>query len=130
MTYLLLIYLSENRRIKVGRLGLIDFFAGFYVYVGSAKFGVERRVKRHLKWGKKLFWHIDYLLSDDACEIVKVFSSDGQIEHDVARNFLDIGFRVVRGFGSSDCDCLGHLFYVDDLEKFENFVLKEFVVFL
>ncbi len=130
MTYLLLIYLSERRRIKIGRLGKIDFVAGFYVYVGSAKFGVERRVKRHLKRDKKLFWHIDYFLSDGACDIVKVFYTDKEVEHKVVRNFLETGFRAVRGFGSSDCDCLGHLFYVDDIEKFERFVLSEFVVFL
>ncbi|CUU08413.1 Uri superfamily endonuclease [Candidatus Thermokryptus mobilis] len=130
MTYLLLIYLSENRRIKVGRLGLIDFFAGFYVYVGSAKFGVDRRVKRHLSREKKLFWHIDYLLSVDGCDVINVFSTDAEIEHRVVKNFLDAGFRVVRGFGSSDCDCLGHLFYVEDMKKFEDVVSRDFVVFL
>ena len=130
MTYLLLIYLSDSKRIKIGRLGEIDFASGFYVYVGSAKFGIDRRVKRHLRWGKKLFWHIDYLLSVDGCEVVKVFSADAEIEHRVARDFFDAGFRVVRGFGSSDCNCLGHLFYVEDMERFEALVLRDFVVFL
>ena len=60
--YCLTIHLNNTKRIKVGKLGNINFKKGYYVYVGSAMNSLESRIKRHLIDEKKLHWHIDYLL--------------------------------------------------------------------
>jgi len=52
-SYQLLIKLADKRRIKVGRLGSFIFPAGYYVYTGSAKIGLEARIARHLRRDKK-----------------------------------------------------------------------------
>ncbi|MGZ7049923.1 MAG: GIY-YIG nuclease family protein, partial [Methanobacterium sp.] len=62
-TYCLLINLNVDSEISVGKLGKLNFKKGFYVYVGSALNSIDARIKRHLKNDKKLFWHIDYLLT-------------------------------------------------------------------
>ena len=36
---------------------------GLYLYVGSAKKGLEQRLARHMKKRKNRFWHIDYITS-------------------------------------------------------------------
>ncbi|MFQ3573788.1 MAG: DNA/RNA nuclease SfsA, partial [Thermodesulfovibrionales bacterium] len=59
--YLLLMYLEKTRPIKIGLKGEILFPSGFYVYVGSAKVGLQKRIARHRRRLKKLHWHIDYL---------------------------------------------------------------------
>ncbi len=70
-TYLLLIKLPSDVNIQVGKRGLIHFSSGWYVYVGSALRGIERRVARHCSHNKKMHWHIDYLL--ESVSIVDVF---------------------------------------------------------
>jgi len=54
-TYILLIYVSEDLKIKVGQLGETSFKKGDYIYIGSAKGYLEARLRRHLKKGKKTF---------------------------------------------------------------------------
>ena len=61
--YNLIIQLSKDKEIKIGRLGTFIFPEGFYIYTGSAQNGLERRINRHLSSSKKFHWHIDYLLS-------------------------------------------------------------------
>ena len=60
-TYLLQIEAGRNFKTRVGKLGSLYFKKGYYLYVGSAKRGLEARIKRHLRKDKKIFWHIDYL---------------------------------------------------------------------
>ena len=50
-------------RFTVGGLGTFDFPAGCYVYTGSPKRNLHARVARHHSRGKRLRWHIDYLLA-------------------------------------------------------------------
>ncbi|MFH1014082.1 MAG: GIY-YIG nuclease family protein [Thermoplasmatota archaeon] len=110
-TYLLLIKLPSDVNIQVGKRGLIHFSSGWYVYVGSALRGIERRVARHCSHNKKMHWHIDYLL--ESVSIVDVFYKEGtrKEECDVASRFL-MKCDCIEGFGCSDCACcLSHLFY-------------------
>jgi Uri superfamily endonuclease len=109
--YVLLIHLNRNIAITVGSLGTHEFKEGNYVYVGSAQNGVEQRVARHLKKEKRLFWHIDYLLNDDAAEIVEVYVKPASKEEEcqVAAQICK-GAEPVAGFGCSDCHCQSHLF--------------------
>jgi len=54
--------LNRKQMIKVGALGEKCFDEGYYAYIGSALSGLKGRINHHLKTGKKLHWHIDYLL--------------------------------------------------------------------
>ncbi len=118
-TYILLIELLENMEIKIGALDNIKFRAGFYAYVGSALNGLEARIARHLRKEKKPYWHIDYLLVHG--RVQNIFYIEGSVkkECDIARN-LAARFNSIKGFGSSDCDCVSHLFYSADKRKLEE----------
>ncbi|MFN3135922.1 MAG: GIY-YIG nuclease family protein [Candidatus Kryptonium sp.] len=124
MIYILLIFVKREVDKAIGRLGVVRFNSGYYAYVGSAELNFEHRIKRHLSKKKKLFWHIDYLLNGKGVEIKKVFYLDGVFEHETAKKMLMFGFKVIKGFGSSDCNCPGHLFYIDDEKKFKSLIEK------
>ena len=138
-TYALLLKLDRQERITIGKLGTFDFPAGYYLYVGSAlgPGGLRARLARHRRGsqrssqpssrrtGKKLHWHIDYLLQ--RAQLIEVWSvaSEERLEcrwSEVARELS--GAQVpVRGFGSSDCRCPAHLIYFSarpDRKEFEQ----------
>ena len=71
--YCLEIYNSKLQTLKVGKKYNIDFNRGYYIYIGSALNGIECRVSRHLRNDKKLFWHIDYLLSNKNVIIKNIY---------------------------------------------------------
>ncbi|RKY43499.1 MAG: GIY-YIG nuclease family protein, partial [Candidatus Omnitrophota bacterium] len=72
-TYLLEVSNKIDKEIKIGRLGQIEFKKGIYLYVGSAKKGLISRLRRHISKKKKLFWHIDYFLSQEKVSIEKIW---------------------------------------------------------
>ncbi|MBU6996109.1 MAG: GIY-YIG nuclease family protein [Theionarchaea archaeon] len=114
--YVLVIELSQDTQIQVGKLGTIDFQKGLYYYVGSAP--SEKRLERHLRKEKKIHWHIDYFLKE--ARISKIYITRERTECQVAH---DIGLPYIEGFGCSDCDCPSHLFYgtlrrTPDLERY------------
>ncbi len=109
--YLLLMRLAENRRICVGRLGELRFESGWYVYVGSAMRNLTARIARHLRHRKHFHWHVDYLREAAMeCRALPIRSSLRQ-ECALAEAMGSILTPGPAGFGSSDCDCLTHLFY-------------------
>ncbi len=68
------------------------------------------RLNRHLKDVKKLHWHIDYLLRYAKIEIILY----GQCYSDkecLLANELSRTFKLLPGFGSTDCRCTSHLFF-------------------
>ena len=67
--YQLRISLSDKETVDVGRLGRFSFKKGKYIYTGSAKRGLNARIDRHKRNGKKLHWHIDYLLDRATVEM-------------------------------------------------------------
>ena len=91
---MLVINVSEDLKIRVSRLGEVYFKEGDYLYIGSAKGCLETRLQRHLKKEKRVF------CQDPTTEIIK------------------------NGFGSSDCKCLTHLFFIKDEKKTEK-ILRE-----
>ena len=112
-TYCLVIFLEEPATIQVGRLGLMEFRPGHYVYVGSALSGLEGRIRRHLSTGnasKKRFWHIDYLLEHGAITGIRKIISPERLECSIARKVGALSEAPVKGFGCSDCSCETHLF--------------------
>ena len=108
ITYQLTIQLTSARRIEVGKLGIVDFTTGRYVYTGSALRNLEARIARHLRKDKRLHWHIDYLLAASEAKVVGV-ERFTQSECDV--NQKTHGTLWVAGFGASDCHngCGSHL---------------------
>ncbi len=113
-SYVLIIRLMEPIRIKVGKLGMLEFPAGYYAYVGSAMNSIESRVRRHLrKNNKKLWWHVDYLLAHKHVQVVNVLikESNKKEECEIARKLAE-RFKPISRFGCSDCKCRSHLFYL------------------
>lgn len=114
-TYLLTINLRKGQKIQAGKLGVVHFKKGSYIYVGSAKRGLASRVKRHLTKDKNLFWHIDYLLESPYASICEVWAAkERDIECLTAREVYD---KIKPGipaykFGASDCTCPTHLFFL------------------
>ena len=121
--YLLLLQLDEPQQISVGRLGVQYFSKGFYAYVGSALNGIEPRVNRHLSNDKKHFWHIDYLLDKAHVFEVVLIPTKEKLECTMAMGLKEKLLCISR-FGSSDCDCPGHLFFISKRYELEIRVEK------
>ncbi len=122
--YILLLHLDNKKRIKVGKLGVINFEKGYYVYVGSAQKNLEKRIQRHLSNEKKLRWHIDYLLKH--AKIIKIFIKKAKKDEEAKTAFeLSEKFSYVKNFGSSDSKAPSHLFFINNLKLFEKIVKKQ-----
>jgi len=123
-TYTLLILVSMEKSIAIGRIGAYEFSAGYYTYTGSA-FGrgalsLGSRILRHLQGDKRKRWHIDYLLSGGNASVIAVVAADTdrKMECEINRSIRD-EMRAsvpIRGFGSSDCveKCGSHLLYLGE----------------
>ena len=124
--YILLIKISKNMQEKIGSLGRIKFDKGIYAYVGSAQNGIEKRITRHKSEDKKIFWHIDYLLSNKFAKVMKVFYKESEKleECKIASKLNETEF-LIPNFGCSDCDCESHLFKIKNLDNILNFGVKE-----
>jgi len=117
-SYLLIIKLRRKQKVKIGKLGVFDFPAGYYLYTGSAMRNLRKRVARHQRRrNKKLRWHIDFLLNNQYAVLERTVlypSRDGQ-ECRINRKIQKLrgGEILVRRFGASDCksDCGAHLIY-------------------
>jgi sugar fermentation stimulation protein A len=113
-SYMLILHLLDDVTISVGNLGQVLFPRGFYIYVGSAKKNLTKRMERHLRKRKKFFWHIDYLRDHaERCMALPIRSSIS-LEHEIAFAMNRIADWSIPGFGSSDCSCETHLFAMHD----------------
>lgn len=117
-TYVLCMRLDEQRKIAIGKLGTFVFPAGYYLYVGSAlgPGGLEARLARHRRRGKRPHWHIDYLLR--YAHLLEVWSvaPPEHLECRWARAIRKMPEAqiVAPGFGSSDCHCPSHLVHFEN----------------
>src|SRR3972149_9434603 len=71
--YVIVIKINKDANINLGALGNLSFPKGLYAYVGSAQKNLQKRIKRHLRKQKHIFWHIDYLLDNPVAKPVKIF---------------------------------------------------------
>jgi Uri superfamily endonuclease len=124
-TYVLLVHVPYRTSLSIGGLGNVDFEAGYYAYVGSALGGLEKRVNRHLKSKKKLYWHIDHFLLRARAFDVIVGEGEKQMECVIAKN-LTKHLPSIKGFGCSDCTCESHLFYARSSHELTNLVVRAF----
>ena len=112
-SYQLFIIITKEIELKVGKLGKFIFPIGSYVYTGSAKKNIDKRIERHLSKKKNLHWHIDYLLKSDAVQIINIKKSRMT---ECSLNKKTKGTIIINGFGSSDCNlcCKSHLKYKEN----------------
>ncbi|MEM3622195.1 MAG: GIY-YIG nuclease family protein [Candidatus Bathyarchaeia archaeon] len=120
--YVLVINVGKNINVNVGALGNLNFEKGIYVYIGSAKKCLRKRVERHLKKNKRKFWHIDYLLGDESVNVLKVFTVQEPFDECRVANIISEKGVPMRGFGSSDCRCISHLFKVENYQFLRGFM--------
>ena len=116
--YALIIKLNKDQAIRIGNRRM-DFEKGFYIYIGSALNNLEKRIERHRKKGKKLFWHIDYLLNSKHARISEVLllKTKSRLECKFSRIVSSIpGAISIKKFGCSDCRCKSHLYYFSELD--------------
>ncbi|MFQ5466025.1 MAG: DNA/RNA nuclease SfsA [Thermodesulfobacteriota bacterium] len=112
-SYLVIVRLERAASIAVGGLGRVAFKKGYYVYAGSARRGLAKRVERHRRKRKKPFWHIDYLREAGVFHAALPIRTADDIECALADGLG--GFSTaVPGFGSSDCPCGSHLFHMSE----------------
>ena len=113
--YTIYLRLDRDESIKVGKLGNCSFQKGTYIYIGSAKRNIIKRIQRHKDIEKKLQWHFDYLRPFGM--ITKIITYDERLgERALAEKIRKIehGTLPIKGFGSSDCKCSSHLIYLKE----------------
>jgi Uri superfamily endonuclease len=113
--YVLILTLRRGKSIEVGKLMKRHFQPGVYFYVGSARSSLRSRLGRYFSGPRTPHWHIDYLLRHGKCTAALcIFSSARDIECRIAAVLASL-LESIEGFGSSDCRCRSHLFYLPDL---------------
>ena len=116
-SYALVLRLPSRRKILVGKLGLVDFPRGHYIYFGSALGGLKARVDRHLRGDKKLHWHADYLSAEVPWEYAWQLADGQRWECVWAAEAINGAAAPVPGFGSSDCRCPSPLVRVNNAKQ-------------
>lgn len=111
-SYLLVGMLPENISLRVKSLGERFFRKGFYIYVGSAMNSLSQRIRRHLIRKKPTHWHIDTLTPWMKSIIPLRIEASQRLECAIARSLHTVSDSAVRNFGSSDCTCPSHLFWM------------------
>jgi sugar fermentation stimulation protein A len=114
-SYMLILYNDKPFKKTIGALGVRKFKKGYYVYVGSAMQGLEKRIKRHLRIDKKIHWHKDYISPlDMKTDRVYPIRRPDRIEEDLAQGMIKICDDFVPGFGASDSRIDSHFFYFEE----------------
>jgi Uri superfamily endonuclease len=134
--YTLIIFLSREACLKVGKLGTQKFPKGYYTYTGSAlgkgATSLKRRISRHLRREKRNLWHIDFLLANGNATITAVVAAQTNRELECRMNLcikMEGGAKIpVKGFGASDCEknCESHLLFFPHITK-EDILVKKIV---
>jgi endonuclease-3 len=124
--YTILLSLGKAQEIRVGALGAFAFAAGYYAYTGSARgSGGCKRVDRHIRVLQGIEstrrWHIDYLLPKADFQEVFITKTTSDLECRIA-SMIGERLRPVKGFGCTDCTCLSHLHYAQDLADMQEAV--------
>ncbi len=132
--YTLLLFLSKEITLEIGKLGNQKFPMGYYTYTGSALGKgsniLKHRLSRHLRKEKRKFWHIDYLLANEnvSIEAILVVETRKMMECEINTTIKSLNQAVVqvKGFGSSDCknNCKTHLLHFPEVDKVDLLVQK------
>jgi Uri superfamily endonuclease len=112
--YVVATRVPRRSEIVVGALDAQVFERGWYAYVGSARRGRDARVARHMRAGKPLRWHADYLFSPfPATRAWLVDTPLSECELAAHLEHATGAVRALPRFGASDCGCRGHLLRLD-----------------
>lgn len=109
-SYLVVLSLAEESEVEIGKLGRVKFPKGYYLYVGSARKDLTRRIERHRGLRKRKFWHVDYLRERADFQTVIPIRTGEDLECEIAKALNGIAAWNIPGFGCSDCSCESHLF--------------------
>jgi Uri superfamily endonuclease len=125
--YTLMLFVSTEVTLTIGKLGKQTFPCGYYTYTGSAlgkgATNLKHRIARHLRKTKKLFWHIDFLLANPNVSVkaVIVAETNKRMECTVNSHLKDISGAKIpfNGFGASDCkkNCKSHLLFFPEIKN-------------
>ncbi|MCX8095153.1 MAG: GIY-YIG nuclease family protein [Caldisericia bacterium] len=126
-TYILILKLKRNISIPVGILKTINFKKGYYAYIGSGKRKIISRISRHIKEKKKIFWHIDYLTTNNNFKIQEIYLIKNLSECELSKMFYSKNISFIEKFGSSDCFCNSHLYYFRNLKDIKS-LLKSITI--
>jgi len=108
--YMIILHLEKDTKIVVGELGNVFFKKGYYIYAGSAQKALSKRLERHQRLRKNLFWHIDYLRKETSFHKGLPIRTLEDIECKLASDIKAFADWSMPGFGCSDCSCESHLF--------------------
>lgn len=111
-TYLFWIFLASAPKIRVGALGFQNFEPGLYVYLGSARGGLGKRLACHLKDTPRCHWHVDRLRR--VGKPVSFWVFPGVLGECLwARQLcqLEVLLPSIPRFGATGCRCPTHLFF-------------------
>ncbi len=123
--YVVTLRLGRKKRIRIGKLGVIEFQPGCYLYVGSASKNLRKRIERHKRREKPLQWHIDYIRRH--CRFIGVTLAG------IDEGECSLAERVIRSvdgkiayprFGASDCNCAGHLIFSEEIKSWKETFLS------
>lgn len=108
--YFLLLRLDAKRTLQCGALGGILFPAGYYVYAGSARRGLAKRLARHKRRRKRERWHIDALTKAADWVLPVPVRTQRPVELQLVRTLEGMAEPGPLGFGASDSPAETHLF--------------------
>lgn len=125
-SYALRLRLPTPSHLAVGRLGLFDFSAGDYLYLGSAwgPGGIRARLLHHIRPVRRPHWHLDFLRMQSVLTGGWYSTSPGRLECAWSQAILlkQDTFVPAPGFGAADCrsGCPAHLLALPcDMENAE-----------
>jgi sugar fermentation stimulation protein A len=125
-SYLIVLQKKRAGSCRIGKLGKIRFEKGYYIYVGSGRANLSKRIERHRRLKKKKHWHIDYLRESSEWVAALPIRTADDLECSIAGRLRKLADDDIPGFGSSDCSCPSHLYRMDgnplDDESFHDVV--------
>ena len=122
-TYILFIENNRLFSLHIGRGLFCKFPSGVYIYIGSAKKNLKKRILRHFSNKKKLYWHIDYFLV--STDIIDVYVGQREEKELVSVILREKNPKIpCKGFGATDSPHPSHLFLVENKEDIEKFLLS------
>lgn len=132
--YTLLLFLSKEIILEIGKLGKQKFPKGHYTYTGSALGKgsniLNHRLSRHLRKEKRKFWHIDYLLANENVTIEAILVVETRKRMECEINSIikrqNQALVPVKRFGATDCknNCKTHLLHFPEVDKVDLIIQK------
>ena len=94
--YVMVMHLDHDLDLEIGSKGMMHFKPGYYMYVGSAKANLTKRIERHKRKRKKMHWHLDYFRGH--CEMIAGLP----IRTSGRPQAMTLGAQIQREFANDD----------------------------